>query len=52
MERIPEGPGTRTLFELKSANVDAMAVDPEEPSAMELDNENRRAQNRFQQLPF
>ncbi|KAK7336150.1 hypothetical protein VNO77_16683 [Canavalia gladiata] len=43
MERLPEG--VRTLNELKSAQVDVMAVDPEEPSSMELDNENQRPQN-------
>ncbi|XP_061349949.1 nuclear cap-binding protein subunit 1 [Gastrolobium bilobum] len=44
-ERLPEGSGTRTLRELKSAQVDAMAVDTEELSSMELDNENQRPQN-------
>lgn len=52
MERLPEGSGARTLRELKAAQVDVMAVDPEEPSSMELDNENQRPQNRFQCLPF
>ncbi|RZB59656.1 nuclear cap-binding protein subunit 1-like [Glycine soja] len=43
-ERLPEG--SRTLHELKSAQVDVvMAVDPEEPSSMELDNQNQRPQN-------
>ncbi|TKY62990.1 Nuclear cap-binding protein subunit 1 [Spatholobus suberectus] len=42
-ERLPEG--ARTLHELKSAQVDVMTVDPEEPSSMELDNENQRPQN-------
>lgn len=46
IERLPEG--ARTLHELKSAQVDVvMAVDPEEPSSMELDNESQRPQNRF-----
>jgi len=44
-ERLPEG--TRTLHELKSAQVDVMAVDTEEPPSMELDDENQRSQNRF-----
>ncbi|KAL2564936.1 hypothetical protein AAZV13_19G075900 [Glycine max] len=44
IERLPEG--ARTLHELKSAQVDVvMAVDPEEPSSMELDNESQRPQN-------
>ncbi|KAK7395978.1 hypothetical protein VNO78_16633 [Psophocarpus tetragonolobus] len=42
-ERLPEG--TRTLHELKSAQVDVMSVDPEEPSSMELDSENQLPQN-------
>ncbi|QCD96897.1 nuclear cap-binding protein subunit 1 [Vigna unguiculata] len=42
-ERLPEG--TRTLHELKSAQVDVMAVDAEEPPSMELDDENQRSQN-------
>ncbi|KAL9331162.1 hypothetical protein ACSQ67_000772 [Phaseolus vulgaris] len=42
-ERLPEG--TRTLHELKSAQVDVMAVDTEEPPSMELDDENQRSQN-------
>ncbi|KAG2405174.1 Nuclear cap-binding protein [Vigna angularis] len=42
-ERLPEG--TRTLHELKSVQVDVMAVDAEEPPTMELDDENQRSQN-------
>lgn len=42
-ERLPEG--TKALHELKSAQADGMAVDPEEPSSMEVDNENERPQN-------
>ncbi|KAK7311299.1 hypothetical protein RJT34_09344 [Clitoria ternatea] len=42
-ERLPEG--ARTLHELKPAQVDVMAVDPEEPSSMELDNENQPPEN-------
>jgi len=49
-ERLPEG--TRTLHELKSAQVDVMAVDAEEPPSMELDDENQRSQNRFSCLSF
>ncbi|KAJ1391988.1 nuclear cap-binding protein subunit 1 [Sesbania bispinosa] len=45
MERLPTESGARTLRELKSAQVDEMAVDPEEPSLMELDSENQRPQN-------
>lgn len=46
-ERLPKGFGARSLHELKSAQVDEMAVDPEEPTTMELDNENQIPQNRF-----
>ncbi|KAJ1391985.1 MIF4G-like, type 3, partial [Sesbania bispinosa] len=45
MERLPTESGARTLRELKAAQVDEMAVDPEEPSLMELDSENQRPQN-------
>ncbi|KAI4348377.1 hypothetical protein L6164_009108 [Bauhinia variegata] len=45
MERLDEAFGARTLRELKSAHADIMAVDSEEPSAMELDNENGKSQN-------
>ncbi|KAF1886068.1 hypothetical protein Lal_00021349 [Lupinus albus] len=47
-ERLPEGYEAKTLRELKTAQVDVMAVDPEEeePSSMELDNENQRPENR------
>ncbi|XP_073222276.1 nuclear cap-binding protein subunit 1 [Cicer arietinum] len=44
-ERLPKGSGTRTLRELKSTQVEEMAVDLEEPSTMELDNENEIPQN-------
>ncbi|KAI4350445.1 hypothetical protein L6164_004900 [Bauhinia variegata] len=45
MERLAEASGARTLRELKPAHSDMMAVDPEEPSAMDLDNENRKSEN-------
>ncbi|CAL0322751.1 unnamed protein product [Lupinus luteus] len=47
-ERLPQGSEVRTLRELKTAQVDVLAVDPEEeePSSMELDNENQRPENR------
>ncbi|KAJ0084473.1 hypothetical protein Patl1_29476 [Pistacia atlantica] len=41
-ERLPDASRAGTLRELKSVPADAMAVDPEESSAMDLDNENRR----------
>ncbi|GAU24679.1 hypothetical protein TSUD_322870 [Trifolium subterraneum] len=44
-DRLPKGSGARTLHEWKSAQVEDMAVDPEEPSTMELDNENQIPQN-------
>lgn len=44
-ERLPKGSGAKSLHELKSAQVDEMAVDSEEPSTMELDNENQIPQN-------
>ncbi|XP_028761163.1 nuclear cap-binding protein subunit 1 [Neltuma alba] len=44
MERLPEASAARTLNELKSMHVDEMAVDPEEKSAMDLDNENQAHQ--------
>ncbi|KAL1352591.1 hypothetical protein HN51_016579 [Arachis hypogaea] len=45
VERLPEGSKARSLHELKAAEVDVMAVDPQEPSTMELDNENQQPQN-------
>lgn len=50
MERLPEASAARTLNELKSMHVDEMSVDPEEKSAMDLDNEDETNQNRFQHL--
>ncbi|MED6105957.1 Nucleic acid dioxygenase ALKBH1 [Stylosanthes scabra] len=44
-ERLPEGSNARTLHELKSTEVDVMAVDPQEPSTMEVDNENQKPPN-------
>ncbi|XP_057437590.1 nuclear cap-binding protein subunit 1 [Lotus japonicus] len=44
-ERLPKGSEARTLRELKSVQVDEMAVDPEEPSSMELDNENQKPED-------
>jgi nuclear cap-binding protein subunit 1 len=44
-DRLPKGSGARTLREWKSAQVEDMAVDSEEPSTMELDNENQIPQN-------
>jgi hypothetical protein len=49
-DRLPKGSGARTLREWKSAQVEDMAVDSEEPSTMELDNENQIPQNRFRGL--
>lgn len=46
-ERLPDASRAGTLRELKSVPADAMAVDPEESSAMDLDNENGRPKNRF-----
>lgn len=43
--RLPKGSGARTLREWKSTQVEEMAVDPEESSTMELDNENQIPQN-------
>ncbi|KAH9741533.1 nuclear cap-binding protein subunit 1 [Citrus sinensis] len=42
MERLPDASRAGTLQDLKSTHADAMAVDLEEPSAMELDNEDGR----------
>lgn len=50
MERLPEASAAPTLNELKSMHVDEMSVDPEEKSAMDLDNEDETNQNRFQHL--
>lgn len=47
MERLPEASRVGTLQELKSSSADAMAVDLEEPSTMEVDNENERPKKRF-----
>lgn len=46
-DRLPKGSGARTLHEWKSAQVEEMVVDLEEPSTMEVDNENQIPQNRF-----
>ncbi|KAF7801834.1 nuclear cap-binding protein subunit 1 [Senna tora] len=45
IDRLPEASAAQTLRELKSTHDDEMAVDPEEQSAMELDNENQTPQN-------
>jgi len=50
--RLPKGSGARTLREWKSTQVEEMAVDPEESSTMELDNENQIPQNRFRVCPY
>ncbi|XP_030458450.1 nuclear cap-binding protein subunit 1 [Syzygium oleosum] len=42
-ERLPEPSKARTLRELKSIRADETAVELEEPSAMEMDDENGRA---------
>lgn len=42
MERLPEASRVGTLQELKSSSADAMAVDLEELSTMEVDDENGR----------
>ena len=47
MERLPEASRVGTLQELKSSSADAMVVDLEEPSTMEVDNENERPKKRF-----
>ncbi|CAK8542726.1 unnamed protein product [Lathyrus sativus] len=44
-DRLPKGSGARTLREWKSAQVEEMVVDLEEPSTMEVDNENQIPQN-------
>lgn len=46
-ERLPDPSRAGTLQDLKSVNADEMAVDLEEPSAMELDSENGRTKKRF-----
>jgi len=51
-DRLPKGSGARTLREWKSTQVEEMAVDPEESSTMELDNENQIPQNRFCVCPY
>lgn len=51
MERLPDASRAGTLQDLKSTHADAMAVDLEEPSAMELDNENGRPKKRFPSPP-
>ncbi|KAM7273140.1 hypothetical protein ACFE04_027804 [Oxalis oulophora] len=43
MERLPEATKAGTLHELKSINAESMAVDIEEESAMEVDNENGKS---------
>ncbi|KAG7950817.1 hypothetical protein I3843_13G135700 [Carya illinoinensis] len=43
-ERLPDASRAGTLWELKSVRADSMSVDLEEPSAMEVDNENERKQ--------
>lgn len=40
MERLPDPSTAGTLKALKSIQADSMAVDLEESSAMEVDNEN------------
>lgn len=47
MERLPDASIAGTLRELKSIQVDSMAVDLEESSTMEVDNENERQQKRL-----
>jgi hypothetical protein len=47
MERLPDASIAGTLRELKSIQVDSMAVDLEESSTMEVDNENDRQQKRL-----
>ncbi|TYJ02749.1 hypothetical protein E1A91_A13G250700v1 [Gossypium mustelinum] len=42
MERLPDASRDGTLQSLKSVNGDSMAVDIEEPSTMEVDDENER----------
>ncbi|XP_044482612.1 nuclear cap-binding protein subunit 1-like isoform X2 [Mangifera indica] len=44
-ERLPDTSSAGTLRELKSVPADAMAVDAEESSAMDLDDENGRPKN-------
>lgn len=47
MERLPDASRVRTLHELKSLSADSMAVDLEESSTMEVDDENGRPKTRF-----
>lgn len=47
-ERLPAASSAQTLQDLKSVNAaDANAMDLEEPSAMEMDNEDARPEKRF-----
>lgn len=46
MERLPDASRDGTLQSLKSVNGDSMAVDIEEPSTMEVDDENERPKKR------
>lgn len=47
MERLPEASRVGTLQELKSSSADAMAVDLEELSTMEVDDENGRPKSQL-----
>ncbi|XP_050236758.1 nuclear cap-binding protein subunit 1 isoform X2 [Mercurialis annua] len=42
MERLPEASKIETLHDLKSTQADEMAVDPDESSEMDMDNDNGR----------
>lgn len=47
MERLPDALRAQTLRQLKSIQADEMAVDLDESSAMEVDNENARLKKRL-----
>lgn len=47
MERLPDTSQAGTLRGLKTIQADEMAVDLEESSTMDVDNENGRPQKRF-----
>lgn len=46
-ERLPDASRAGTLQELKSIYADSMAVDIEESSEMDVDNENGKPKKRF-----
>lgn len=46
MERLPPMSADGKLSELRTANVDSIAVDSEEPSTMEVDRDNGKTDTR------